>query len=216
MTDDKKDDGFKIEDAPNYEADMAKDAEGIAAFLAKQIGMPVRVVNVETGESGEALPRLPKPTLESLRERARAVAETLVTCVTGLLADRKKLREESATRALVDYVHTGNAATLRKFVTSQPGYEVHLQLEDRELADLIAVRYQDNTATATALGMYTGALLTRNGFTLQEVMDCACDPVFAINTLALKSTPAQVTKRALEVTSDAAQADIDRRRRAAD
>jgi hypothetical protein len=214
------------ETVANYEPEMAIDAKEIAKALSAQTGLPVTLHlhhggKTETVEAGETLdmlkPDVPKPTLGSLREHAAAVARSFASSITALLPTRKKTREEGGVRALILYHHTGKADALRQFATREKNVgHLLVQLEDAELMELTAVNVQHNVLCASGLGIYTGALLAHAGFTIDEIVDCASDSVFVSQVIGMRAGPKDVTKLALEVTSEVHQARQNRQRKTLD
>lgn len=86
----------------DYEADMAIDAKDIAKFLAEKMaraaGQSIEVVlhNLTTGEQATGTANVPEPTLESLRDQAKKVAESFASVLTEVRRYQTKDREEGA------------------------------------------------------------------------------------------------------------------------
>ncbi len=208
----------------DYEKEMAQDAaamaQGLADMLAQAMGRPVQVklhaLQDPNAEPIEAGADIPKPTLESLREHAAEIAASFVNALTEIRQTRTKDREEGAPRALIRFLHSGDADAIRKYAASRKRFALYSQLEPDALRDLLAVKIQDNAAVAMAIGIYTGWLLTHGGLSLQEVVDCAEDRVFVMQALALRVTPETSHKLAMEVFEDVAKAERDRALRQAD
>lgn len=199
--------------APNYDADMAEDARGLAQGLAEMFGVSMENIHTracvpgrlsETEEMSEG--DIPEPTLESLHARLSDVDASFVTNLTALRKDRLKGRESAAQAGMIEYLHSGKIDKMRAFATGQELWpRCVARLDDASLTTLVSSRLQDHGLTAVALGIYVGALLTRNGLSMGEAIACANDPVFGLQTLALKVTPSTVTDQALEVISDVHQ-----------
>lgn len=196
----------------DYTSEMGIDAHDIAAQLQADLlkGLQQKFpgLNIHTKLIELQKPDVPEPTLESLREMAARIHASFATTLTTFLEDRTKDRENSVARALVSYVSTGKADAARAYVARTEGADsLALQLSDAELTEVLAAKHQKLTLLSVALGIYAGAMLTRNGFTLEEVCNCAADGVFAVHTLALRVTPASINKLALDVFKDVAQAE---------
>ena len=189
----------------NYEKEMGIEAAEIAKQLAAQTGMSVEVqVHRPTD--------VPKPTLGSLRERAKKLAETFLHCIEQLTPDRREARSRCVTRGMLEYIHRGTGEGLRKHaMTGGERNRVRAQLSDSELAELMSCGCQDNAAVATGLGIWAGAMLVRSGFSIEEIMECACDPIFVFNVIGLRANPLTISKLALEVLADVPKAELEDR-----
>lgn len=178
--------------APNYDADMASDAKGIAERLMASV---------------------PKPTLGSVRALLNGVEPSYATRLTEARGLRTTERDRGAARSMIRFLHTGNTDLMRAFVaddTTVPqaiAHQASAHLSDVELRDYMATAFQLSGDPLLGIGIYVGALLTRNGIVLSDVMDCASDPVFRLHAKALRATPATITAMATEVMSDVCEAE---------
>lgn len=213
-------DKFPEEEAaasPNYDADMKLDAQGIAEMLRAQVQAVLpegTQVTVKTFEVPTSELRVPEPTLGSIRAALPQVEASFVSAVTEARDVRENHRNDAMARAIIQFLHSKDNTLLREFARTDARMpRCAEQLSDAELLSFIAPHMQRFPFTAVGLGVYVGALLIRNlGLSMDEIVDCATDPSFAMHVLACKAGPDQVSKLALDVIEHVEQASARRAR----
>ena len=202
--------------SPNYESDMAEDAKGIAQGLREMLAANFPNHAIVDKENGSFEVHSPLPTLDTIRASMGGVEATFNDIVGHYRENRGQSHEEKAARGCAEFLNGGSTKTLREVAQQFAAPDAVSGLSERELRDFMAVKLQDSSFAGLGIGMYVGALLTRNGLMLSEVMDCAGDGVFLIHALALRVTPATAHTYAMDTFKFVAEEEYKRAKKQLD
>lgn len=148
-------------------------------------------LDIEALIAAQAKRQSPHPTLESIHDELDRWRAWFDANLAMCHENRQKMRADSEFAVLVRGLHYKDFAGVKSAMTGlrEEHKAFWLQLSGEQITEVMLSRmWTDSTATLQ-LGMYVGAQLAKGGFSMEEVVRLASDPVFVVHAIAGKVVP---------------------------